>query len=81
MKLLHELQKLGITQKCGLSLKVFIIGLIALILMIPGMMVKNMMLDRQHHSEAARTEINAMWSGKQKLIGPILEIPYIEANS
>jgi len=42
--------------------------------------VKNMMLDRQHHSEAARTEINAMWSGKQKLIGPILEIPYIDSN-
>lgn len=59
-----------------MSGKIAVIGLIALLLMIPAAMVKSTMRDRQNYSDTAKRAIHNMWSEKQTVIGPILEVPY-----
>lgn len=76
MAALQKIQESALYQRYLLSGKVFIIGFLALVLMIPGMMVKEMMLERQKRSEEAKQSIHRMWSNDQILIGPLLEIPY-----
>jgi inner membrane protein len=76
MSALRKIQESALYQRYQLSGKVFIIGFLALVLMIPGVMVKNMMEERQKRSDEAKQSIHRMWSDEQTLIGPVLEVPY-----
>lgn len=77
---LNKIKSSAHFQKYLLTGKVFIIGLISLFLMIPGAMVKGMMRERQTRSEEAKEAVQSMWSDKQTLVGPIIEIPYTEVQ-
>ena len=60
--------------------KLFLVGIIALVLIIPLMMVYALVWDRQEQSNVAQNSIAAGWGGPQVIVGPVLVIPYT-ANS
>jgi inner membrane protein len=62
------------------AFKLFMVGIIGLVLVIPLMMVYALVWDRQGQSETAQASIAAGWGGPQTVVGPVLVIPYT-ANS
>jgi inner membrane protein len=64
-----------------LTLKVIIIGIIALALLIPKMMIIGLIQERETTAEAAKHEVMEKWSLSQNIRGPILTIPYIERTA
>ncbi len=60
----------------SVTLKAMIIGALTLILLIPGVMIQNLISERQMRSVEAIRTINMKWSNAQTINGPVLEIPY-----
>jgi inner membrane protein len=56
--------------------KLFLAGLIGVVLIVPLMMVYALLWDRQNQAETAQTSIAAGWGGPQTITGPVLVIPY-----
>src|SRR6056297_34240 len=60
----------------SITVKLVIIGLLTLILLIPGSMLKNLIEERQNRRDEVITEINSKWGDSQTLTGPIISVPY-----
>lgn len=60
----------------SITLKAMIIGFLTLILLVPGLMIQNLILERQNRSVETIERINNKWSNAQTLCGPIICIPY-----
>ena len=58
------------------GLKLFILGFLLLILLIPLSQIESLMHERQNRSEDAIREVSNKWSRKQTLAGPIIALPY-----
>ncbi|MBC7874222.1 MAG: cell envelope integrity protein CreD [Ferruginibacter sp.] len=61
-------------------IKGFIIGLMALIMMIPMLYVKDLVFERQERQKEAAREITSKWAGPQNIIGPVIGIPFWKAD-
>ncbi|MGM0621319.1 MAG: cell envelope integrity protein CreD [Bacteroidota bacterium] len=61
-----------------ITFKVFIIGVIAIALLIPKFMILDLIGQRQHTAEKSSKEVMQKWSLAQTVRGPVLSIPYIE---
>lgn len=61
--------------------KGFIIGFLALLMMIPMLYVKNLILEREERQKEATREISSKWAGKQNIIGPIIGLPFWETDA
>lgn len=62
--------------KESLALKLFIIGFLVLILLIPAGMISNMITKRSYRQEEVVREITEKWGGDQTVTGPVITIPY-----
>jgi len=62
--------------KSSLSLKLFVIGFLIAILMIPIGMIAFLTNDRESHQDEAFREVSGKWGNEQTIMGPILSIPY-----
>jgi len=62
--------------KNSLSLKLFIIGFLTFVLMIPTGMIAVLVNERQNRQEEAVREVSEKWGSEQTITGPILSIPY-----
>jgi len=60
----------------SIMVKLFSIGFLILILLIPTSWIGNMIAERQQRAESAMTEVADKWSGNQTIVGPVLIIPY-----
>ena len=60
----------------ALAIKISVILLIAILLNIPLSMISSKTDERNHHRHQAHTAIAKSWTDSQKVIGPILTIPY-----
>jgi inner membrane protein len=60
--------------------KLLLVGLIALLLTIPLMVVYMLVGDREAQSHTAQASITAGWGGPQVVSGPVLVIPYTRQN-
>jgi inner membrane protein len=67
--------------KTKVLVKALIIGLIVLILQIPTFYVTDLIKEREQRQREAITEVSSKWAGRQNIAGPILVIPYREANT
>jgi len=56
--------------------KLFSIGFLVLILLIPSSWIQSIMHERQARAEEVMTEVSSRWSGSQTIAGPVLVIPY-----
>jgi inner membrane protein len=60
----------------SIMVKLFSIGFLILILLIPSSWIENMIVERQQRAEQVMTEVADKWSGSQLISGPVLVIPY-----
>ena len=58
-----------------------IIGLLALLLMIPMEYVKELVYEREGRQKEATREISSKWAGPQNIIGPVIGVPFWKDDS
>ncbi|WP_167608436.1 cell envelope integrity protein CreD [Maribellus sediminis] len=63
-----------------ITFKVFIIGLIAIVLLIPKFMIIELISERQQTAEITNHEVMQTWSLAQTVRGPVLVVPYIKRS-
>lgn len=68
---------LSFWQRNRIILKVFLIGFLLLLLLIPTAMISELIHERQTMQEEAVHEVNSRWAGAQTLSGPMVTIPYL----
>jgi len=64
------------SSKSSLSLKLFVIGFLIMILMIPIGMISFLVNERESRQNEAFQEVSGKWGNEQTITGPILSIPY-----
>lgn len=62
----------------SILVKMFVIGFLMLLLLIPLGMVGSLVAERQSRSTQAAEEVAATWGSKQVLAGPVLTVPYLQ---
>lgn len=62
--------------KDSLPLKIALMGVLALLMLIPLAMVQSQINDRQRAADDSRNEVAASWGRKQTLTGPVLKFTY-----
>ena len=62
--------------KDSLPLKIALMGVLALLMLIPLAMVQSQINDRQRAADESRNEVAASWGRKQTLTGPVLKFTY-----
>lgn len=60
----------------SLTLKLFIVGFLVLVLLIPTTLMQSMVRERQQTRDEAISEISSKWGGEQTVSGPVLSVPY-----
>ena len=69
----------------SITVKALVIGFLTIILLIPGIMIQDLIRERQDRSVETIEKINAKWSNAQTVCGPVLTIPYttthVDANN
>lgn len=60
----------------SVSLRLLVIGLLILLLLIPGGMISGLVRERRARSEEAKREVASSWAKAQTIGGPILTIPF-----
>lgn len=68
--------KIGNWVKTSNSLRMFVVGFLVLILLIPLAYIKELIRERKSLQNEVITEINENWGSEIILYGPILKIPY-----
>ena len=69
-------KQMSFFEKNSVMLKIFAIGFLTLLLMIPVALVSDLVTERQSRQEEAAAEIASKWGGAQRITGPMLTIPY-----
>jgi len=62
--------------KRSVTIKLFSIGFLMLILLIPTSMLESLIRERQDVRDAAIEEVSSKWGGRQTIGGPVLTVPY-----
>ncbi|MBR5176835.1 MAG: cell envelope integrity protein CreD, partial [Bacteroidales bacterium] len=62
--------------KDSLPLKIALMGVLALLMLIPLAMIQGQIRDRERAAEDSRNEVAASWGRKQTLTGPVLKFSY-----
>ena len=60
----------------SIMIKLFSIGFLVLILLIPSAWIQEMIVERQQRAGQVIQEVADKWSGSQSISGPVLVIPY-----
>ena len=69
-------EKIDMKLKDSLPLKIALMGVLALLMLIPLAMVQSQINDRQNAASDSRNEVAASWGRAQILTGPVLNISY-----
>ena len=62
--------------KRSVTVKLFSIGFLILILLIPTSMLESLIRERQEIRNSAIEEVSSKWGGRQTFGGPVLTVPY-----
>jgi inner membrane protein len=60
------------------AIKIAVIGFLMLVLLIPLSMIEEVVSERSYFRDHASRSIAQSWTGKQKIIGPVLVVPYVQ---
>ena len=63
--------------KDSLPLKIALMGVLALLMLIPLAMIQSQIHDRQRAADESRNEVSASWGRAQTLTGPVLQFYYV----
>ncbi|MEE4115474.1 MAG: cell envelope integrity protein CreD [Marinilabiliaceae bacterium] len=58
-----------------MTVKMILLGIMAIMFLIPLQLIKMVILERESNSEAVKNEISENWGKKQTLSGPVLNVP------
>lgn len=61
----------------SVSLKIFVVGILALFMLIPAAMIRSLIQERQISSVEVVKEISSKWGSEQTVSGPVISVPYI----
>lgn len=73
-----NIQRFSEWLKGSLGIKLFSIGLLVLILLIPNALIRELIQERQGRQETVRQEVSQSWGGSQGIQGPVLAVPYLQ---
>jgi inner membrane protein len=59
----------------SVTLKLFTVGFLILLLLIPAQMIKGLVREREGRRAEAVREISSIWAGRQTVSGPVLSVP------
>lgn len=62
--------------KQSITIRLFSMGIIILLLLIPVSMVESLINEREQRQKDAIAEVSAKWGEEQTLAGPIISVPY-----
>lgn len=68
--------RIGAWFRESIFIKLFAIGVLTLILLIPQSWIESLIRERQYRASSVVNEITSKWSGSQTLAGPVLIIPF-----
>jgi inner membrane protein len=68
--------KASFFERNSLAIKLFIIGFLAIILLVPISMIRSVVMERMQRQKEAIAEISSKWGHSQRIVGPVLTIPY-----
>src|SRR5262250_2500180 len=71
----------SVWQKSKLIIKGLIIGLLALLLLIPAHFLQDLVQERQVRQQEAFNEVSSKWANRQNIAGPVLVIPYNRSST
>lgn len=74
----EEKSALKVWERNATSTKMIIIGVLALLLLIPAAMVRGLIDEREGRKAAVIQEIGSKWGREQTVTGPVVRIPYLE---
>ena len=74
----EEKSGLKVWERNATSTKLIIIGVLALLLLIPASMIEGLIDEREGRKASVTREIGSKWGREQTVTGPILRIPYLE---
>jgi len=60
----------------SVTLKLFVIGILILLLLIPVSMVSSLIRERERIRDEAVQEVSAKWGNDQTIAGPVISVPY-----
>ena len=60
----------------SITLKIFSIGFLILVLLIPASMIKNLIRERESRRDSVVMEISEKWGESQTITGPFISVPY-----
>lgn len=63
-------------QKHSIIVKISMIAVLTLLMLIPVNMVQSLIREREENKTIVQEEISDKWGGQQRLVGPILVLPY-----
>ena len=64
-------------RKHAVVIRVIVIGIMVLALLVPLLMVRGLVAEREQRRDVAQAEIIGAWGGTQTLAGPVLTVPYV----
>ncbi len=62
--------------RSSVTLKLFVIGFLILLLLIPSSMLENLIFQRQNLRDSAQVEVASKWGLAQEIGGPVISVPY-----
>lgn len=60
----------------SVTLKLFTIGFLMLLLLIPAFMLESLIREREHLRDSAIQEVSSKWGLQQTIGGPVISVPY-----
>ena len=72
----NSLQKINHWISTSITVKLFSIGILILVLLIPLAMIQDLIREREQLGKEAREEVSEIWGRSQTITGPVLSVPY-----
>lgn len=69
-------EKASVWIRQSIFIRLFTIGILILLLMIPVAMIENLIREREFRQEGAISEVSSKWGERQTVTGPVLSVPY-----
>jgi inner membrane protein len=76
MKTNNILDRLNSWAKNSVTLKLFLIGILILVLLIPAGMLSSLVRERENIRDDAVREVSEKWGMNQTISGPVISVPY-----
>lgn len=70
------LDRLNRWARNSVTLKLFVVGILILLLLIPAAMVTSLIREREGIRDEAVREVSAKWGSDQTIAGPVISVPY-----